>query len=98
MSWLKQAVGFATFSFILMVIFIVLSSPYNMLLDTVKNESEEYVSSDTLDNSITPFLNTLRTIFGLLFALSMVSLVIGIFLKAHEDEYEEYPENYNRRL
>ena len=96
MSWLKQAVGFATFSFILMVLFIVLSSPYELIIDTVENESNSYVDSNTVNSSITPFLNTLRTVFGLLFVLSMVSIFIGIFLKAHEDEYEEYPEQFRR--
>jgi len=98
MSWIKQGIGFATFSFILMVIFIVLSNPYTLLLDTVQNESDEYIESDTVNQSITPFLNTLRTVFGLLFVLSMFSIFLGIFLKSHEEEYEEYPDNFNRRL
>ena len=98
MSWLKQAVGFATFSFILMVIFIVLSQPYDLIIDTVENESESYLESETMDNSISPFLNTLRTVFGLLFVLSFFSILVGIFLKAHEEEYEEYPDDRFRRF
>lgn len=96
MSWLKQAVGFATFSFILMVIFVAMSEPYEMILTEVENQSQEYLDQETVDVHISPFLTTLRTVFGLLFVLSMFSLVVGIFLKAHEDEYEEYPEQFRR--
>jgi len=96
MSWLRQSVGFATLAFITMVLFIVLSNPYDMLIDTVEDESQEYIEQDTIDSSIAPFLNTLRMVFGLVFVLSMVGLVLGIFLKSHESEYEEYPEDYRR--
>lgn len=96
MSWIKQAIGFATFAFILMVIFIVMSNPFGMILDTVQNESDKAIESDTVNTSITPFLTTLRTVFGLVFVLGMFSLLLGIFLKAHEEEYEEYPDDRYR--
>ena len=99
MSWLKQAVGFATTSFILMVIFIVISEPYVLLLDTVEDESGDIIENgDYTTENIVPVLSMLRNIFGVLFVLSFFSLLVGIFLKAHEEEYEEYPERYNRRL
>jgi uncharacterized BrkB/YihY/UPF0761 family membrane protein len=96
MSWIKQGIGFAVMAFILMVLFIVISRPFTMIVDTVQNESNDNLNSTTVDHSITPFLTTLRTVFGLVFVLGFFSLLFGLFLKAHENEYEEYPEDYRR--
>ena len=96
MSWIKQGIAFATLSFITLVIFIVMTQPYDMILDTVQNESDQRFESEMVDDHITPVLTTLRTLFGILFVLSMVSLFVGIFLASHEEEYEEYPERYRR--
>lgn len=96
MSWLKQSIVFGVFAFIIMVLFIVLSNPFNFVIDEVENESTGYLDSETVDDHISPFLNTLRTIFGLVFVLGFFSLIIGIFLVTHKDEYEEYPEEYRR--
>ena len=96
MNWMKQVIGFATFAFIFMILFIVLSRPYTMIVDMVQNESDTHLDEETVNHSITPFLGTLRTLFGLMFVLSFFGLILALFLVSHRDEYEEYPEEYRR--
>jgi len=58
------------------------------------HQSDAYWSTarkytDVKTNTV-PILNTIRTLFGLMFVLSMIGLIIWFLLGAHEEEYEEY--------
>jgi len=87
-SWTRQAIGLATFGFINMVLFIVLSNPFTTLLDIIHDESAN-PASDVADD-VRPILNNLRTIFGLMFVLSFVGLIMWFILGSHQEEFEEY--------
>jgi len=95
MSWVKQSIGLATFAFINLVLFIVLSGPFGTIIATTEDAANDTLDQDTIDRSITPFYGYLRTIFGLCFTFSMFGLILGIFLQSHKDEYEEYPRGPN---
>lgn len=83
------AVGLATFGFITLVLFIVLSSPFGTLTDLI----EEQADSDHLNvqsGNVTMYLNNFKMVFGLTFVMSMCGLIVWVFLGSHEKEYEEY--------
>jgi len=103
-SWVKASLGLATFSFINLVLFIVLSNPFNMILTKVDEEAQQIddtnVPSFSYSGKVAPFLNSLATLFGLMFLFSFVALIIWFFLGAHREEYEEYPQHdeFGRRF
>lgn len=85
-SWARMSVYLATFGFINLILFIVLSSPMGMVFDMIDEQSERLdVQADTVD-----FIDMFRTIFGLMFVFSMVGLILWFFLGAHREEYEQY--------
>lgn len=85
-NWVKQSMGLAVFGFINLILFIALSSPFGMLMDTISDES---VKLD-VDAKVNPFLETFRTIFGVVFVLSMFGLAVWFFLNSHKEEAESY--------
>lgn len=85
-NWVRQSVGLAVFGFINLVLFIALSSPFGMVIDTISDES---VKMD-VDAKVNPFLETYRTIFGIVFVLSMFGLAVWFFLSSHKFEHESY--------
>lgn len=91
MSWVKQSLGLASFAFINLVLFIVISTPFNNILVMTEEVANDTLDQDVLDRSIAPFYGYLRTIFGLCFTFSMFGLILGFFLQSHKDEYEEHP-------
>jgi len=95
MSWVKQSIGLATFAFINLVLFIILSAPFSTIISTAEDAANDTLDPSTVSDSITPFYGYLRTIFGLCFTFSMFGLILGIFLQSHRNEYEEYPRGPN---
>jgi len=85
-NWTKASVGLATFGFINMVLFVTLSLPVGQIFDMV----DEQANISGVSSDVNPFISMLRTVFGLMFVLSMLGLVIWFLLGAHEEEYEEY--------
>jgi len=85
-NWMKASIGLATFGFINLALFIVLSSPFGQILDTISDESHEL----NIDDDVDPFLDIWRTVFGMTFVLSMFGLAVWFFLGSHRDEYEEH--------
>jgi len=82
----RTGISLATFGFINMVLFIVLSTPVGNLFTMLEEESE----AQDVNADVTPIIEMFRIIFGMMFVLSMVGLVIWAFLGSHEKEYEEY--------
>jgi len=94
MSWARTAVALATFGFINLVLFIVLSSPMNSIFGLVEDQAEEMEIEDDVD----PIINVWRTVFGFVFVASMVGLIVWFFLGSHEEEFEEYTnDSWQRR-
>ena len=85
-NWVRQSVGLAVFGFINLVLFIALSSPFGMVMDTISDESARL----DVDTKVNPYLDTFRTIFGVVFVLSMFGLAVWFFLGAHKFEHETY--------
>jgi hypothetical protein len=85
-NWAKQSIALATFGFITLVIFISMSMPFDFLMGTINNESIKA----GVDSNVSPIITMIRNLFGLLFLLSMVGLIVWFFLGSHEDEYEEH--------
>lgn len=85
-NWTKTSMGLAIFGFINLVLFITLSSPVGTIFDMVEEQSGIHgVASD-----VVPLLNNFRTVFGLVFVLSMFGLAVWFFLGSHKFEYESY--------
>jgi len=85
-TWVKQAVGLAVFGFLNLVLFIALSNPFGMLMDTVSEEATKM----GVGSAVLPFIANFRMIFGLVFILSTFGLFIWIFLNSHHEEYSQY--------
>lgn len=85
-TWIRQAIGLAVFGFINLVLFIALSNPFGMILDTIDEEAENM----GVDSQVTPFIDSFRMIFGATFVLSMLGLMIWVFMNAHKSEFEQY--------
>ena len=85
-NWVKASVGLATFGFINLVLFIVLSAPFGDLVDTISEESADL----GVDSDVDPFLDIWRTIFGVSFVLSMFGLAVWFFLGTHREEFEQH--------
>jgi len=83
---MKAGISLATFGFINLVLFITLSTPVGQIFTMLETEGE----SQGVNADVTPLIEIFRTVFGMMFVLSMVGLVIWAFLGAHEQEYEEY--------
>jgi len=95
-SWARTAVGIATFGFINLVLFIVLSSPMGTIFGMVEEQAEEM----GVQGDVNPIINVWRTVFGFIFVASMIGLIVWFFLGSHEEEYEEFTRNdqWQRRL
>jgi len=85
-NWTKASIGLATFSFINLVLFIVLSTPVGNIFTMVEDQAEDM----GVDADVQPLITSFRTVFGLMFVLSGVGLIVWFFLGSHEEEYEEY--------
>jgi len=94
MSWARTSVAIATFGFINLVLFIVLSSPMGSIFGLVEEQAEEMdIASD-----VNPMIDMWQTVFGFTFVASMVGLIVWFFLGSHEEEFDEYSnDNYRRR-
>ena len=84
-NWMKSSVALATFGFINLVLFIILSTPFINIMDVISEESENL----GIEDDVNPFLDMWKTVFGLTFVLSMFGLAVWFFLGAHRKEYEE---------
>jgi len=85
-EWVKSSIGLAVFGFINLVLFIVLSNPFGLLMDKISEESVKM----GIESDVNPFLDMWRTVFGLMFVLSMFGLAVWFFLGSHRSEYEQY--------
>jgi len=90
MSWVKQSISLATLAFIAVVLFIALAQPFELLMDSIDDEVPKHIDDPGYNESITTTTTNLRTIFGLFFALALISYIIGAILLSHKDEGEEY--------
>jgi len=86
-EWIKASIALASMGTILVILFAVMSSPFEDLIDMIDEEATEI----GIDSDVDPFLTMVTTIFGTVFAISMLGLVMWFFLGSHEDEHEQYP-------
>jgi len=85
--WTKASISLATFGFINMILFIAFSSPFTQITDMILS-----IATDLgIAGNVTPFILMLRNIFGIIFVLSMVGLIVWFILGAHEEEHMQYP-------
>jgi len=85
-NWTRASVGLATFAFINLILFVVLSTPVGTIFDMVEHQANESgVGSD-----VTPMINMWRTTFGVVFVLSFIGLLVWFLLGSHEEEGEDY--------
>ena len=84
-----SAVGLATFGFINLVLFFALANPFGLLLDLIETQAGPAHMNVTSGN-VTGYLNTFQIIFGLMFVMSMIGLVVWFLLGSHEEMGEEY--------
>lgn len=103
MKWAKASLGLAIFGFINLLLFIILSSPFNIVLNTLSDEAgniAEYKWNESQGKSVPTgkslnnsgmhhFYGMLRTVFGVTFLLSMFGVIIWFFLGTHEEEFEQ---------
>ena len=85
-NWTRASVGLATFGFINLILFIILSSPITTIFDLV----EEQANESGVGSDVSPMITMWRTTFGVVFVLSFVGLIIWFLLGTHEEEGEEY--------
>jgi len=85
--WTKASISLATFGFINMILFIAFSSPFSQISDLLSGLASDFGISGNVD----PFLTMFQTVFGLMFVLSMVGLIMWFILGAHEHEHIQYP-------
>lgn len=93
MSWARTAVALATFGFVNLILFIVLSSPMGNIFGMVEEQAEEMGVAD----DVNPMIDMWRTVFGFTFVASMIGLIVWFFLGSHEEEYEQYSNYGNDR-
>jgi len=92
-QWIKASIALATFGTILVILFSVMSGPFDFFIDQIDDESSKMNISSDVD----PFLSMVQLIFGTVFAISMFGLVVWFFLGSHQDEHEQYTEQVFRR-
>ena len=85
-NWMKASAALATFGFINLVLFMTLSNPFSLIMDTIDNQSEAY----NINSSVGHFTEQWRMLFGLMFVLSFVGLIVWFLLGTHKEVYEEY--------
>lgn len=83
-DWVKASIGLATFSFINLVLFIAISNPFELVMSNIDTEAQNM----NVSNDVSPFINNLRTIFGITFVLSAIGAILWFILGTHKDEYE----------
>lgn len=84
-----SAVGLATFGFINLVLFFTLSHPFGIIIDLIEEQASPAYMNVTSGN-VTAYLSNFQIIFGLMFLMSMIGLIIWFFLGSHEKMGEEY--------
>lgn len=85
-NWTKASVSLAIFGFINIVLFIALSSLVGQVFDMV----DEQANITGVSSDVSPIIGMLRTVFGLMFVLSMIGLAVWFIMGGHEEEFEEY--------
>jgi len=88
-TWIKASISLAAMGTILVILFAVMSNPFNTIIGYVDDEAENMEVSSDVD----PFLDMLITIFGTVFAISFLGLAMWFFLSSHQREHEQYPED-----
>lgn len=86
--WARLSVTLISMSFIILVLFIVLSSPISTIFSMINDESEKM----GVEDDVSPIITTYTTIFGMVFVLSMVSVGVYFLLGSHSDEFDTHPE------
>jgi len=90
----KVGISLATFAFITLVLFIVLSSP----VETIFGLIEDQASDMNITKDVNPLIANFRTVFGLTFVFSLVGLIAWALFASHAEEYEETVDEYGRRF
>lgn len=92
---MKVTIGLASFAFINLILFIVLANPFVNILTLLGDEAQlmddTNVPAFNYDGHVAPVYRNLTTLFGLLFLLSFVGLIIWYFLGSHREEGEDFP-------
>lgn len=81
---------------ILFIILVAMWMPFDRIvteMDSVVNDTSQLDAADK--TSIHGFYDTLRTLFSMLFVISLISIPIAYFIDSHRQEYEEFQE-YDR--
>jgi len=89
-KWTALSMGLIVFAFINFILFITFSDPFNTITSIITNEA----SNLGVGSSVSGFITMLRNVFGLMFVLSFIGLIVWFILGAHKEEYEEYPREY----
>lgn len=85
MSWAKNSVTLITMSFVILVLFIALSSPISQIFGLIDSEAVKL----GVDGDVSPLIESFRMTFGLCFCLAMVSIGVWFFLGSHDEPSEE---------
>jgi len=87
-DWTKASIALATMGTIIIILFIVLSNPFDIITTMIQDEADDFgVGSD-----VDPFITMITTVFGITFSLSMIGLIIWFALGSHQTEHEHYPD------
>lgn len=83
------AIGLATFAFINLVLFFAMAGPFGQIGDMLIEQSDSSHMNVTSGN-VTAHMGKLQTVFGLMFILSIVGLILWFVLGSHRLEGEEF--------
>jgi len=89
-KWTALSMGLIVFAFINFILFITFSDPFNSITGMIVSEAGKL----GVGGDVNHFVTMLRNIFGLMFVLSFIGLIVWFILGAHREEHEEYPRDY----
>ncbi len=84
-NWIVASISLGAFAAILIILFSVMTGPFNTVMDQIGDSAEKLDVEDEVD----PFLSLYLTVFGLIFILSMIGLIAWYVLGSHREEYDE---------
>lgn len=83
------AIGLATFMFVNLILFFAMSGPFATIGDMLTEQADSSHLNVTSGN-VSAFMENFQIVFGLMFILSAVGLVVWYTLGSHRLEGEEY--------
>ena len=82
-------IGLACFMFINLILFFALASPFGQIGEMLVEQSDSSHLNVSSGN-VSSFIGNFQIVFGLIFALSAIGLVVWFALGSHKSEGEEY--------